>query len=314
MERCRNPPLEPPALRGDARHAAPRRRASTASSPARARSACSRAAARPTSRSSCATAAARSRRACSATPTSTAGASSAASWCACAGRVVRFREQTQIELDRIERAAGGEARPGGVPARRLPRPRRARRLPRAPRARGRRSRLPRACSSAMLGDARAARASCAAPPCTRAGHHAYLGGLLEHTVAVATLAQELALGHPRLNSRPADVRGDRPRHRQDARVHLRRRRSSSARRAGCSATSRSACGSCASAPAACSTSGGCSRSSTACSATTAPTPRRAGASRASRRSRCTGSTRSTRAVKGALEHGLPRAPSAPAAR
>src|SRR6185503_2033579 len=25
-------------------------------------------------------------------------------------------------------------------------------------------------------------------PCTRAGHHAYLGGLLEHTVAVATLA------------------------------------------------------------------------------------------------------------------------------
>jgi 3'-5' exoribonuclease len=30
-------------------------------------------------------------------------------------------------------------------------------------------------------------------PCTRAGHHAYLGGLLEHTVAVATLAQELAL-------------------------------------------------------------------------------------------------------------------------
>ena len=37
-------------------------------------------------------------------------------------------------------------------------------------------------------------------PCTRTGHHAYLGGLLEHTVAVATLAQELALGHPRLNS------------------------------------------------------------------------------------------------------------------
>ena len=53
---------------------------------------------------------------------------------------------------------------------------------------------------ALLDDARAARASCAARACTRAGHHAYLGGLLEHTVAVATLAQELALGHPRLNS------------------------------------------------------------------------------------------------------------------
>src|SRR5439155_5633574 len=37
-------------------------------------------------------------------------------------------------------------------------------------------------------------------PCTRAGHHAYLGGLLEHTVAVAQLALETCLLHPRLNS------------------------------------------------------------------------------------------------------------------
>jgi 3'-5' exoribonuclease len=37
-------------------------------------------------------------------------------------------------------------------------------------------------------------------PCTRAGHHAYLGGLLEHSVAVATLAQETCTLHPRLNS------------------------------------------------------------------------------------------------------------------
>src|SRR5215216_4347113 len=37
-------------------------------------------------------------------------------------------------------------------------------------------------------------------PCTRAGHHAYLGGLLEHTVAVATLAFETCTLHPRLNS------------------------------------------------------------------------------------------------------------------
>ena len=37
-------------------------------------------------------------------------------------------------------------------------------------------------------------------PCTRAGHHAYLGGLLEHTVAVATLAIEACQLHPRLNS------------------------------------------------------------------------------------------------------------------
>jgi 3'-5' exoribonuclease len=37
-------------------------------------------------------------------------------------------------------------------------------------------------------------------PCTRAGHHAYLGGLLEHTVAVTTLARELCDLHRRLNS------------------------------------------------------------------------------------------------------------------
>jgi 3'-5' exoribonuclease len=37
-------------------------------------------------------------------------------------------------------------------------------------------------------------------PCSRAGHHAYLGGLLEHTVAVATLATETCILHPRLDS------------------------------------------------------------------------------------------------------------------
>jgi 3'-5' exoribonuclease len=37
-------------------------------------------------------------------------------------------------------------------------------------------------------------------PCTRAGHHAYLGGLLEHTVAVATLVGETCILHPRLDS------------------------------------------------------------------------------------------------------------------
>lgn len=37
-------------------------------------------------------------------------------------------------------------------------------------------------------------------PCTRGGHHAYIGGLLEHTVAVATLVGELCQLHPRLDS------------------------------------------------------------------------------------------------------------------
>ena len=37
-------------------------------------------------------------------------------------------------------------------------------------------------------------------PCTRAGHHAYVGGLLEHTVAVGTLVGEVSQLHPRLDS------------------------------------------------------------------------------------------------------------------
>jgi 3'-5' exoribonuclease len=43
------------------------------------------------------------------------------------------------------------------------------------------------------------RASFRRAPCSRAGHHAYLGGLLEHTVGVATLAHELCLVHPGLD-------------------------------------------------------------------------------------------------------------------
>ena len=83
-----------------------------------------------------------------------------------------------------------------LPAGRLPRPRRARRLPRAPRAGGlrpsalrallqSRSRTTRACAQQIR------RAPCSLPA-RRTGrrargpvHHAYLGGLLEHTVAVA---------------------------------------------------------------------------------------------------------------------------------
>lgn len=51
----------------------------------------------------------------------------------------------------------------------------------------------------MLGDA-SLRAAWRRAPCTRAGHHAYLGGLLEHTVAVGTLALEVRQLHPRLDS------------------------------------------------------------------------------------------------------------------
>ena len=57
----------------------------------------------------------------------------------------------------------------------------------------------RALLDSLLGDG-ALRAAWRRSPCTRAGHHAYLGGLLEHTVAVGTLAVESAILHPRLNA------------------------------------------------------------------------------------------------------------------
>jgi 3'-5' exoribonuclease len=51
----------------------------------------------------------------------------------------------------------------------------------------------------LLGD-EALRREWRRAPCTRGGHHAYLGGLLEHTVAVGTLAQETCQLHPGVNS------------------------------------------------------------------------------------------------------------------
>jgi 3'-5' exoribonuclease len=57
----------------------------------------------------------------------------------------------------------------------------------------------RALLDSLLSD-RPMRAAWRRAPCSRAGHHAYLGGLLEHTVAVATLGQEICQLHPRLNS------------------------------------------------------------------------------------------------------------------
>jgi 3'-5' exoribonuclease len=51
----------------------------------------------------------------------------------------------------------------------------------------------------LLGDD-ALRAAWRRAPCSRSGHHAYLGGLLEHTVGVATLAHETCQLHPGLNS------------------------------------------------------------------------------------------------------------------
>jgi 3'-5' exoribonuclease len=114
------------------------------------------------------------------------------------GRVERFRDQLQVEVRKIERAEGVGADP-------------ARFLPVAYRdleeLDGFLEHLAREVYDphwrALLDDLLAddhLRAEWRRAPCSRGGHHAYLGGLLEHTVAVATLAQELCLLHVRLNS------------------------------------------------------------------------------------------------------------------
>jgi 3'-5' exoribonuclease len=112
------------------------------------------------------------------------------------GRVERFREELQVELRSIRRAEGAD------PAEFLPTAYRdldeldgfLEHLAREVYDPDLRSLL-----DTFLGD-EAFRSELRRAPCTRAGHHAYLGGLLEHTVAVATLALETCAMHPRLNS------------------------------------------------------------------------------------------------------------------
>ena len=114
------------------------------------------------------------------------------------GRVERFREELQLELRAIRRAEPGAADPADF-------------LPVAYRdldeldgflehlAREVYDPDLRSLLAAFTDDA-GFRAQLRHSPCTRSGHHAYLGGLLEHTVAVGTLALEACSLHPRLNS------------------------------------------------------------------------------------------------------------------
>jgi 3'-5' exoribonuclease len=118
------------------------------------------------------------------------------------GRAQRFREELQISVEEIARAEGEQADP-------------ARFLPTAYRDRdeleGFLEHLAREVFDpqlklllgGLLGDrelrAELRRAPCSVPGQRTGAHHAYLGGLLEHTVAVATLAYEMCTLHQRLD-------------------------------------------------------------------------------------------------------------------
>lgn len=118
-----------------------------------------------------------------------------------AGRVERFRDQPVVEIVDIARVRADDAGSEGGPERFLPVAYRdldeldgfLEHLAGEVSDRGFRSLL-----DQVLGDADL-RSQLRRAPCTRAGHHAYLGGLLEHTVAVATLAYEVCQLHPRLS-------------------------------------------------------------------------------------------------------------------
>jgi 3'-5' exoribonuclease len=113
------------------------------------------------------------------------------------GRAERFRDEVVLELTSIERAAGADADPSQF-------------LPSSYRdldeldgflehlAGEVYDRRYRALLDELLADD-SLRADWRRAPCTREAHHSYLGGLLEHTVAVATLAHELCQLHSRLN-------------------------------------------------------------------------------------------------------------------
>jgi 3'-5' exoribonuclease len=113
-----------------------------------------------------------------------------------AGRVERFRDELQADLRTIARAPADDADPAAF-------------LPVAYRdldeldgflehLAGTVTDAPfRRLLDGVLAD-RDLRAALRRSPCTRNAHHAYLGGLLEHTVAVATLAVETCALHPRL--------------------------------------------------------------------------------------------------------------------
>jgi 3'-5' exoribonuclease len=115
-----------------------------------------------------------------------------------AGRVERFRDELQVEVRAIGRAPADQADPAAF----LPVAYRdldeldgfLEHLAREVHDPGLSGLL-----AALLGDADL-RAQWRRAPCTRNGHHAYLGGLLEHTVAVGTLALEACQLHPRLDS------------------------------------------------------------------------------------------------------------------
>jgi 3'-5' exoribonuclease len=114
------------------------------------------------------------------------------------GQVERFRDELQVELRSIERVD----EEGWDPAEFLPVAYRdLDELDGFLEHLGREVHDPalRLLLDSFLGD-EAFRADFRRAPCTRAGHHAYLGGLLEHTVAVATLATEACILHPRLDS------------------------------------------------------------------------------------------------------------------
>jgi 3'-5' exoribonuclease len=113
------------------------------------------------------------------------------------GRVERFRDELQLEVRTIRKAEPGDADPAAF-------------LPVAYRdleeldgffehlAREVHDRDYARLLDAFVSDTEF-RAQLRRAPCSRAGHHAYLGGLLEHTVGVATLAHELCLVHPGVN-------------------------------------------------------------------------------------------------------------------
>ena len=149
-------------------------------------------------------------------PTCSPGASSGASWCGCTGAWSAFATSSRSRSRTIARAEGVEADPARfLPvayrdldelegflehlAREVYDPGLKALLARLLGDRALRAEIRRAPCSLPAGSGRARRAGRRSRGARASSHHAYLGGLLEHTVAVATMALELCTLHPRLD-------------------------------------------------------------------------------------------------------------------
>ena len=113
-------------------------------------------------------------------------------------RVTEYQGKAQLEATRVACRPGRRRQAARFPSLHLPRHRGAQGLPSVPHRLGLRPRLLRAAASASSATPSSSRRFTTAPA-AKVYHHAYLGGLVEHTVAVAEMCDFVAQQYGRVD-------------------------------------------------------------------------------------------------------------------